>query len=569
MKFSFYSSFVISILISSFVIAQSDSSSFRSPLDIPITLAGTFGEIRVSHFHSGIDIRTNGKEGLPVYAVEAGYVSRIKISKTAYGKAIYINHPSGYTTVYAHLKNFSDKIEKQIHAIQYEKESFEVDEYFPAGTIMVVKGEVIAISGNSGRSFAPHLHFEVRDSKTEHPLNPLAFLPMLSDITPPLMNDLFVYKMDDAKGRLFPQRERITKKNGVYGLSNDTINVGFQKATFGINTFDTNGFGGQNGIYELTASMNGKNFYHFAMNEISFDETRYVQAHMDYRANETDKIKAHRIYILPGNYFSFYDASLNNGTITLDTAAQNISISVKDYNGNISALNFFIEYDSSVASPDFSSMIYDTIFDYRDDNTFQNDEVKVFLPKNTCYDSVFFNYEKLSEPDSGKTFSSVHQIHTEEEPAHLYFTLSIKPIGLPENLKSKALIIRETDKPDEPEPKESSWDGEFLKARTRGFGKYYIVIDTMPPKIVPVNIYNGKVITALPSIQIKITDDISGIKSYRGTINGKWILMEYDEKNDLLTYFFDWRTEQGEHNFSLKVTDNIGNESFHQIKFTR
>ena len=168
----------------------------------------------------------------------------------------------------------------------------------------------------------------------------------------------------------------------------------------------------------------------------------------------------------------------------------------------------------------------------------------------------------------GKIYSSVHQIHNEEEPAHLNFILSIKPAWIQENLKSKYLIVRET-KEQKIESKESAWEDAFLKAKTRDFGKYYVVVDTLPPKIEPVNIYNNKTMTALSSIQIKVKDEVAGSKTYRGEVDGKWVLMEYDEKNDLLTYFFDWRTEQGEHTFTLKVADYVGNESSYQIKFVR
>lgn len=539
-------------------------------MDIPITLAGTFCEIRGSHFHAGIDIRTNGREGLPVYAIESGHVARIKISKTGYGKALYIEHPSGYTSVYAHLQKFSDKIEKQIRAIQYKKESFEVDEYFAAGTLKVEKGEVIALSGNSGRSFAPHLHFEIRDSKTEHPLNPLAFLKPISDNAAPVMNDLFIYKADEAKGRLMPLREKIVKRDNGYVLSKDTITVGFQKAGLGINTYDTNGVGGKNGVYELTASINGKKLYRFAMDRLSFDETRYALAQGDYRLSEREKIKAHRLFKLPGNHFNFYDVMLNNGVITLDTAVGSVVITAKDFNGNTSALKFFMRYDSAAPLPDFSSLAYDTVFDFRVDNLFQNDEVKVFLPKNTCYDSVYFRYQKISEPLAGKIFSSVHQIHTEEEPAHLNFTLFIKPRDIPENQKSKALIVRETkDEKNKLEPKESSWDGDFLKTKTRDFGQYYVMVDTVPPKIEPVNIYGNKAMTGLSSIQIKVKDEISGLKTYRGEVNGKWVLFEYDEKSDLLTYFFDEHVKPGAHTLVLKAADAAGNESSYKVKFTR
>lgn len=548
--------------------AYSDSTNYRSPLDIPITLAGTFCEIRGSHFHAGIDIRTNGKEGLPVYAIESGYISRIKISKTGYGKALYIEHPDGHTSVYAHLQKFSDKIEQQMRKIQYTKESFEADEYFAAGTITVQKGEVIALSGNSGRSFAPHLHFEIRDTKTEHPLNALAFLAPIHDNTAPVMSDLLIYKAGDSKARLFPQREKIVKRATGYALSKDTLTVGFPQVNFGINTYDGNGAGGKNGVYELTASADGKEFYRFAMNELSFDETRYALAHNDYRQNERNDIIVHRLYKLPGDYFSFYDKVENNGVVQLDSAAKKITISTKDFNGNTSTLSFYLHYEKSDLLPDFSSLNYDTVYDFRVDNTFQTDEVKVFLPKNVCYDSLYFNYEKISQPQLGKTYSSVHQIHTEEEPAHLNFTLCIKPAWIEDNIKNKYVIVRET-KSRKIESKESVWDGDFLKAKTRDFGKYYVLADTVPPEIKPVNIYNSKTMTGLSSIQIKVKDEISGLKTYRGEVDGKWVLFEYDEKSDLLTYYFDWRTGQGEHTLTLRAADYVGNESFYQVKFVR
>ncbi len=560
--------FILLLILQFSAFAHSDSVKYRSPLDIPITLAGTFCEIRGSHFHAGIDMRTNGKEGLPVYAIESGNVVRIKISKNGYGKALYIEHPNGHTSVYAHLQKFSSKIEQEIRKVQYTKESFEVDEYFSAGTITVEKGEVIALSGNSGRSFAPHLHFEIRDTKTEHPLNPLAFLAPISDNTPPSMNDLLIYKADDSKARLFPQREKIVKRTAGYELNKDTLTVGFQNVNFGINAYDGNGVGGKNGVYELTASMDGKSFYRFAMDRLSFDETRYALAHNDYRQNERNDIKVHRLYKLPGDYFSFYDKALNNGVVSLDTSVHTINITAKDFNGNISMLNFFIRYDESIPLPDFTSLNYDTVYDFRVDNTFETDEVKIFLPKNTCYDSLYLNYEKISQPQLGNTYSSIHQIHTEEEPAHLNFTLSIKPAWIQENLKSKYVIVRET-KENKLESKETTWEEDFLKAKTRDFGKYYVLVDTVPPKIEPVNIYNNKTMTALSSIQIKVADAIAGLKTYRGEVDGKWVLMEYDEKNDLLTYFFDWRTEQGEHRFVLRVSDVVGNEASYRVKFVR
>ncbi|GIV34099.1 MAG: peptidase M23 [Chitinophagales bacterium] len=553
------------IAVLGFAMAQTET--FRLPLEIQVGLAGTFGEIRGSHFHSGIDIRTQGNEGLPVYAANRGYVSRIKISRSGYGKALYITHPDGYTTVYAHLQKFNDQIEKQIKAIQYARETFEIDEYFTEKQMPVERGELIAFSGNSGRSTAPHLHFEIRDSRTEHPLNPLAFLQTENDKQPPVMQTLFIYDMTESKGRFFPIRQKIIKHaDGKYALAQDTLKVAFQKAALGLYAFDGNGTA-RNGVYTLTASTNRQVFYRLAMDRLSFSENRYALAHSDYALAQKENITVHRLHRLPGDYFSFYDRILQNGILTLTAEPTLVTIAVSDFTGNESRLSFFLQLDINGLSADFSALEYDTIFDFRRDNIFQNDEVRVELPKNTCYDWIYFNYAK-AEPASGHNiYSSVHRIHTELEPAHQYFTLYIKPLGIPDRLREKALIVRET-KDSLPEPLETTWDGSFLKARTRDFGKYYVIADTIPPLIQLIRVMQDS--PAAPGfVQIRIKDEHSGIKSYHPVADGKWILMEYDEKNDMLTYFYDERISPGPHQLFLKVTDRVGNTATFQTSFIR
>jgi len=538
---------------------------FRSPVDIPIYLSGTFGEIRGSHFHAGIDIKTYGKQGLNVYSVEDGHISRIKVSSFGYGKALYIEHPNGYTTVYAHLKKFNSRIDNYIKAIQYQKESFEVDEYLDAGEIKVDKGDIIGLSGNSGGSFGPHVHFEVRESQSQIPVNPLAFGIIVIDRIAPVLRDLMIYPMDEKDKQVKPVREKVIKKDNSYTLNYDTIVINSKKIGLGINTFDQmNGAENKNGIYEMKLQVDGKTIYQFVMDRISFSETRYVQAHMDYRSQQEENIKAHRCYQLPGNRLSIYDTISNAGLFSLDEQkTHQVVICIKDFNDNTSILNFCMKLDLSSTLVNYNDLDFDTVLNYQVDNTFKTDEVKVYLPKYTLYDSLYFNYEKLSGEKEDNCYSSIHQIHHEFEPAHKYFTVSVKPKNLPFALKNKALLVWK-DKNAKLKAKDSFWNGAYLSAKTRDFGKYFISIDTIKPKIRPVNIHDNKVLTYQSNIKIKISDNLSGITKYRATIDDSWILMEYDAKNSLLTYFFDDRIKPGTHDFVLMVKDNSNNYSYYK-----
>lgn len=553
------------------LVSSSDKTRarFSSPVEIPIYLSGTFGEIRGGHFHAGIDIKTYGKEGLNVLAVEEGHVSRIKISSVGYGKALYIDHPNGFTTVYAHLKNFNDRIENYIKEIQYQKESFEVDEYLDAGQLKVIKGEIVALSGNSGGSSGPHVHFEVRESHTQIPVNPLAFGIVITDNLAPVVSDLMIYPMD-AKGKHAPPiREKVVKKEDSFALGYDTILINSRMIGLGLHTFDQmEGTANKNGIHEMKLQIDGETIYQFIMDKISFGETRYVQAHVDYKTRQEQNIKVHRFYQLPGNKLSIYDSIRNAGIFRLDEhKTHHVVMCIKDFNNNTSFLNFCMKLDvgSNVV---YADLEYDTVFNYQVNNTFQTDEVKVYLPQYTLYDTLYFNYEKVNNDKPGNRYSALHRIHYEFEPAHKNFTVSIKPAGLPAQYKNKAVLVlkSETGKID---AKKSYWSDNYLSAKTRDFGTYYIAIDTTKPVIKPVNIHDNKVLTYQANIKVKISDDLSGISSYRATINDNWILMEYDAKNNLLTYNFDDRVKQGTHNFVLTVKDNANNHAYYKTYFRR
>jgi len=280
---------------------------FKNPLDIELKLSGTFGELRSNHFHSGLDIKTNQRTGLKVYATAAGYVSRIKIERYGYGKAIYITHPNGYTSVYAHLSKLSPRIEKYLKKKQYAKESFEI-QLFPGDLdLRVDQGEVVAYSGNSGGSGGPHLHFEIRDSASK-PINPMMMGIEIPDSKKPLVKQVMAYPLDESStinGKNKPTQLRlIPLKNG--GYKTEKLNA-YGLIGIGVNTSDKqNGSNNQNGVYQITTSFNGSPNFEVCFDTYAFNETRYLNQMIDYGFFKENKSRISKLFIPPGSPLSYH-----------------------------------------------------------------------------------------------------------------------------------------------------------------------------------------------------------------------------------------------------------------------
>ncbi|MBT8321665.1 MAG: M23 family metallopeptidase, partial [Eudoraea sp.] len=272
---------IVIFLISSqlfFGQSQYPKEVFRSPLDIPIILAGTFGELRSNHFHSGIDIKTQQRQGLPVFSIADGTITRIKISHWGYGKALYIAHPNGYTSVYAHLKKFSPEIEEYVKKIQYQKQSYEVELFPDFGEIKVKKDSVVAYSGNTGGSSGPHLHFEIRNSINEKPTNPLLYGLEVRDATNPSLVSLHAYPLSQ-EAQVNQSNERVQlsyskQADGTY-LAEKVKALG--TIGFGVNAFDRQDLAAnKNGVFAIEQRVNGKVYTDFDFDSFSFSETRYI-----------------------------------------------------------------------------------------------------------------------------------------------------------------------------------------------------------------------------------------------------------------------------------------------------
>jgi murein DD-endopeptidase MepM/ murein hydrolase activator NlpD len=539
---------------------------FRYPLDLPPSTAGGFAELRPNHFHSGLDFRTNQRSGYPVHAAADGYVSRIHVQFGGGGNILYVNHPNGYTTVYMHNQQFSAAIMKVLREYQYLHQQFDVDFVPEPGRIPVCQGDVIAISGSSGAVEGPHVHFEIRDTNTEETINPQLFGITIPDRVPPTISGIAIYNLDhqpfseQTKHEFFP----VVGKDGAYRLSKPTsINVSGEIG-FGVSAVDmNNASANRNGIYSLELKVDGRTVYTFAAERFAFNQTHAINAYIDYPTHLTTGRFIQKCFILPGSHVSLYPQSVNRGIVNFDDDNEHdIVYIVKDVVDNTSTLNFKVrsqKTDHSVAILNRPGVL----FHYDKPNVFDNGKVKVTVNPGNLYDDVNFMYSE--SPMLPGAFSSVHHIHNRFTPVHDHYDIWIKPDRDLGKYADKAVIAGSAV------CDSNRYVNGYVQAQAKGFGDYYIKVDTIPPVITPVNIAaaTGKKKTPSKKISLRIGDNLSGIKTYKGFIDGKWVLMEWDFKTKILSYTFDDELPPGKHKFELVVTDNVNNMARYSADFNR
>lgn len=543
---------------------------FRSPIDFPIQLAGTFGEMRPNHFHSGIDIRTNSQEGLPIYAVGDGYISRIRVQSSGFGNALYITHPNGLVSVYAHLQKYSAPFYEALIKIQKELKSFEVDSLLAPTVLPVKKGQQIALGGNSGASQGPHLHFEIRDAITEETINPLLCGIDVPDNVNPIIQGVTIYPLNEnssINGLKNKQRFGATGTRPNYTINNGNIINAWGTIGVGIEAIDLqSSSSNQNGVYSIELKQNGERIFFSKVERFYFKDTRAINSHCDFKERNNTGRWIQKSFVDPGNQLTIYKDLTNRGRINLDPGdIYNMEYIVKDVKGNTSIVKFTI---NCLEKNPFNFMFSN----YRNSKDFWPCEVenkiemgnfKSIFPAYTFYDSIILSRSVAAR--SASSYSSAYTIGNSDIAAHGLFDVWIKPERMltPFQL-SKAIIIQSGRG-----SAGGFYHDGYVKGKAKTMGTFYLGADSIPPSIKPMNISNGRNLRNSSKILVKIGDNLSGIKSYNAYIDDEWVIMSYDQKYALLSHTFEESLLPGKHIFRLVVIDMKGNKNQYLATFTR
>ena len=556
MKFS-----LLTLFFCPFIFAQTQypKNDFRAPLDIPMQLSGNFGELRPNHFHAGFDLKTNQREGLSVHAIADGYVSRIKISTFGNGKCIYITHPNGYTSVYGHLQTTVDEIQEYVKKTHYKEKAYEIEMFLKPNELPVTKGQIIALSGNTGSSEGPHLHFEIRDSKTEFVINPLffGFDKNIKDTQKPTLTNLYVYPLDNATVNQSKQPLLVNmtlQKDGTYLAGKVKTNG---KIGFGINAVDNDDVShNKNGVFNVSGFLNGNQNYNYQFNTYSFDEMRYINAFIDYSRYKKTSQRIQKLFMKTPFALSIVKTDSERGIISAQpNLASTYRIEVSDYFGNQNSITVPIEYDTATPLVQAEPVMSKYFIKYNKDSNFEKDNMSVFFPAGTFYEDFNMNFDVRNN----KIY-----IHDDTVPVHSNFTITIRDTVYPESLRDKLYIGKGT-----------SYNGTIRKgdvftAKAKILGQYGLVLDTIAPVIRIAKPVEGKWISDQKKIDFTISDAASGIKSYNGYLNGNWVLFEYENKARRITHTFDNELLlDGENVLKIEVIDNVGNSAIFETRFFR
>ena len=535
---------------------------FSLPLEIPMQLSGNFGELRPNHFHAGFDFKTNQREGLNVHAAADGYVSRIKISSAGYGKAIYITHPNGYTTVYGHLQKALGILQDKIEELQYSGKSYEMEAFFKPNELPIKKGQIIALSGNTGGSEGPHLHFEFRDNKTEKIINPLFFGLDLKDTKKPIISSLLVYPIDansTANESKIPVILNLSlQKDGTY-LSEKVLATG--RIGFGINALDWDDVSyNANGTYKTQLISNGTPIFGFEYDQMVFDEARYVNAFIDYYRYKKTHQRVQKLFMkYPYNWSNIYQ-NVDNGVYNVIPNFTGVErIEVSDFFQNKTTISIPIQYSNQSATVLNPIKPTKYFVKAKVDANFEKDNFSVYFPAGTFYDDFYLNLDVKN---------SILYLHDDTVPANSNFTITVEDANSTEEDKKKMFLASFNGK---------KWTfnttklvGTTFSCKSKTLGQFALMKDTIAPTIKIAKSIEGKWITSQKSVSLTISDELSGIKTYNGYLNDVWVLFEYESKLNKITHVFkDTLLLEGANKLKVIVTDNVGNSTIFETQFNR
>jgi murein DD-endopeptidase MepM/ murein hydrolase activator NlpD len=537
---------------------------FRDPLNIPINLSGNFGELRPNHYHMGLDLKTMKRENLPVMAAADGYVSRIKIEPFGFGRAIYVAHPNGYTTVYCHLNDFFPALENWVKQQQYQKESWALYEELPPNLFPVKKGELLAYSGNAGGSQAPHLHLEIRRTEDDVNLNPMLFGLPLEDNTRPHLIRLGIY---DRRRSVYEQSPHLvplsTRNQQDYNAPLQKLNT--PRISLALSAFDTHsGSTNQNGIYEAVLYDNGRAVVGFRMDQVSYAATRYLNAHIDYKTKAGGGSYLQHLSELPGYLHSIYTQFSGDGVLDIsDGAVHDLTVVVKDPYGNSSTAHCAVQYsgNSQPVQPAAGKRFYPMMVD-----VFESPHCEFILGERSLYDSVSISYRE-TPATVPQAVSAVHAIGATYIPIQDSMVVRILP-----NREIAAgcrdRIVMQRFAGNKKDVQKVSWQKDWAMARFRDFGNFQLICDTLPPVIVPIGFVNGANLSKAARLSFTVTDNLDEWKVTRTELDGRWLRFTND-KGKYFHYRFDEKCGAGEHELKIVAEDAAGNKVERIFRFTR
>lgn len=550
------------------------SGYFRNPVDIPLELTANFGELRSHHWHMGLDIRTDARENLPVYAAASGYVAEIGVRPLSFGRFMIIQHPNGLSTLYAHLNDFAPSIEAYVIEKQYERESWAIELKCNPNQFPMKKGDFLAYSGNTGGSAGPHLHFEILDTKSGKRLNPLLFGLNLKDEIPPVIKGLAIYDRSRSVNGQIPRTLGVKKVNQNYvPVTGDIVKIDKGCISLAISTFDqVSGSPNPNGVYAATLSVDGVDQLSFVLDSIDYEKTGYINAHIDYSHKKNGGAAYQHLSSLPGEASGTYKQLRSNGVIILnDTLTHAIAIAVKDAYGNESRLRFSVQTSKPWVTRPFpvatNAVAAPTHFTPSSAVMLRYPDFELDFPTMGLYDSLPIQYYRMNVPVYAPAVTATHRLNDPSTPVHLNFEVRIKPTQIIPVLLREKIVVQRSDNMLNPiaphQVKKAVWKGDWISAEFDDFGYFSAWVDTVPPVL----LLNGKItpsdtvnMSSLTRILMNPRDNFGGIRNFRATLNGEWARFTND-KGRAWIYRFEKSLPYGTYPLEVYVEDMVGNKT--------
>ncbi len=562
--FSFVFSFFIFYFSSAQVFPNQNypASYFRYPLDIPLKLNANFGEMRPNHFHMGLDLFTLRKENLPVFSPAEGWISKIKIDPNGFGNAIYVSHPNGYTTLYAHMNSFMPQLKQALEDGQYEKESWKGEVLFEKNQFPVKKGQFIGYSGNTGASAGPHVHYEIRRTEDDACVNALLFHKVY-DVTPPDITKLAIYDRNKSTYEQFPKSVPLVRAAGGYSVAGGIVTINSNKISFAIVATDRiTGVPNSNGIFEAVVYDNEEAISGFQIDGIDYLQTRYLNAHIDYRVKASGGSYWQHLTPLPGDRLPIYFKK-GDGCIYLeDTLVHQIKIIVKDANGNISAVQFKLKRAATVSAPvtiykDSRYMLPNQI------NVFEQSDVQLVSTEKSFYDAfrLVYNYRT-----SAVAYSNIHVMHTPTIPVHDSIMYRIRPNKLI-NASAKNRVIMIKTARGRTDVAKANFVKGWYEAKFRELGEFWLEVDEVPPTIAIAGVKDSSIVFEGTKFVCTVADNKKEIKKFRAELDGNWLM--FTGLGPVFRYTVDEHCPPGEHELIFFVEDEAGNTTERVVRFTR